>query len=140
MVRLAIREALKSPHKHKLGAVIVSGGKPVAAAHNFGHIHAEHAAINHAWRSDIDGCSIIVVRVVSDGSLGMAYPCNTCLKRMISVGIKKVYYSYVDGSIRELKLTSLPIQLDDRLPILYPYMIKNNNNNKKQRYNYVYAG
>jgi len=138
MIRLAIKEAMKSTHKHRHGAVILSGGKPVAAAHNFGHIHAEHAAINHAWRSNIDGCSLIVVRVVSDGSLGMAYPCNTCIKRMILAGIKKVYYSYIDGSIRELKLNSLHVQLDDRLPILYPYMIKNGQP-KKQRYSYISA-
>lgn len=103
-VRLAVKEAAKARHRHRLGAVLLKGGKPIAVAHNFSYIHAEHAAIGRAWRNSIEGCTIVVVRVRRNGKLGMARPCPNCMERLIDAGIRKIIYSDFDGNMREEKL------------------------------------
>lgn len=105
MIKLAVKEAKKARHKqHRLGAVLMRGGKPIAASHNFAHVHAEHATLNRAWRSDTEGCTLFVARVRKDGSLGMAKPCKLCMERLVEAGIKKVTYSNKDGQLETIKL------------------------------------
>lgn len=107
MIKLAVKEAQKARHKqHRLGAILMRAGKPIAASHNFAHVHAEHAVLNRAWRSDIEGCTLVVARVRKDGSLAMAKPCDLCMNRMIEAGIKKVVYSNREGKMETIKLPS----------------------------------
>lgn len=104
-IRIAYREAAKSRHhQHKLGAVLVKGGKPIAVAHNFSHVHAEHACLNQAWRSDVDGATMVVVRVRKNGTIGMARPCALCMKRLIQAGIKKVLFTNESGKLEIIRL------------------------------------
>lgn len=104
-MKMAIREALKARHKqHGHGAVLLKGGKPVAVAHNHSHVHAEHAVINRAHRVGTEGATIVVIRVRKDGTIGMSKPCDKCVSRLISAGIKKVIYSDTDGSMKTLRL------------------------------------
>jgi tRNA(Arg) A34 adenosine deaminase TadA len=104
-LKLAIREATKARHKqHNHGAVLIRGGKPVAVGHNHSHIHAEHAALNRAWRHGTEGGTLVVIRVRKDGTIGMSRPCEMCVNRLISAGIKKVIYSDSDGSLKSFKL------------------------------------
>lgn len=104
-LRLAIREAHKARHKqHRHAAILLKGGKPVAVAHNHSHVHAEHAAINRAWRTGTEGATIVVIRLRKDGTIGMSRPCEKCVNRLIQAGIKKVIYSDSDGTLKSFKL------------------------------------
>lgn len=121
MIKLAVKQAAKSKHKqHRFGAVLLRGGKPIVVSHNFAYVHAEHAVLNRAWKNEISGATLVVVRVTKNGRLGMALPCNVCIRRMYAAGVKKVLYSSEDGSIKEIKLSSL--KLDMSKPMEYPYM------------------
>ncbi len=103
----ALKEATNARHRqHKFGAVLYKSGKPVVSGHNFGYIHAEHAVLNRAWRSDIEGSTLLVIRVRKDGSLGMARPCCLCMSRIIQAGVKKVIFSNNDGVLESLKLVA----------------------------------
>ncbi|BAU80005.1 hypothetical protein A9K97_gp346 [Tokyovirus A1] len=42
-----------------------------------------------------------VVRILNDGSLAMAKPCNCCSKLLGSCGIKRVWYSTETGEFRK---------------------------------------
>lgn len=106
-VRMAIKACQKSRHhSHKLGCVIIKGGTIISAGWNIDVQHAEHTAINRAWRSNIDGAIAIVVRIRKDGSIGLAKPCITCLNRLIDAGIKKVTYTTNSGGTKSVKLQS----------------------------------
>ncbi len=112
-IKIALREATKARHhQHKFGAVLLRGGKPIVACHNFDFVHAEHAVINRAWRNDIVGATLLVIRVRKDGSLGMAKPCELCMNRLIQAGIKKVTYSNVIGVLESIKLGSMSSSKD----------------------------
>jgi deoxycytidylate deaminase len=115
--RIAEKEAKKSKHKqHKLGAVIVKGGNIVATGYNeirpskttrTPTLHAEAAAIKKLLdRRDfksLAGSTMYVTRFTRGGSIGLARPCDSCMALVLSVGIRTVIYSTVDG-FRELKL------------------------------------
>ena len=98
---IAKKQALRSSHTYKLGAVIFKHGKPIAKGYNktkrglskdYGHwegsLHAEIAALINA-RTDVKGSSILVAR--STG--GLARPCNECMAALKEAGIKWVYYT-----------------------------------------------
>jgi deoxycytidylate deaminase len=65
--------------------------------HKLGYysVHAECDAIMRANHGD----TLIVVRVLKNGKLACAKPCEKCLTFAKSYGIKKVYYSNWDGNI-----------------------------------------
>ena len=102
MFRLAKNVSKHSEHKYKLGAVIVTNGHPLSVGFNkakshpsaprFG-LHAEVVAIRNSGRKDLRGSSIFVYRKRGDGKVGMARPCEHCMKELISFGIKWVFYS-----------------------------------------------
>lgn len=104
----AIKEALKSTHIFKIGAVIFDKNKIISRGHNYscksvksyntkfvkwkGSIHAEVDAIIKA-RKPLKGLSILVIRINKNGKLGLAKPCKNCTKYINHVGIRKVFYS-----------------------------------------------
>lgn len=109
MVKTASKEAVKSTHAYKLGAVIFKHGKVIAKgcnktnrgiSANYGHwagsLHAELAAIINA-RTSLKGSSILVAR--STGS--MAKPCPSCMAAIKEAGIKNVYYTTGKGVDKE---------------------------------------
>ncbi len=109
-IQLALKEAKNARHRqHKLGAVLFKSGKPIASSHNFDHVHAEHAVINQAWRSDIAGTTLLVIRVRKDGTLGMAKPCYLCMARIIQAGVKRVIFSNSCGELESIKIASQEI-------------------------------
>lgn len=104
-ISLAIREASRARHKqHRLGAVLLKGGKPVASAHNFDRTHAEVAAMDRVWKSELQGLTILVVRARKGGGLGMAKPCPDCMEKLVAAGIKKVVYSDDDGNLVTVRI------------------------------------
>lgn len=101
IVKAALKEAAKSKHKHKLGAVIFKHGKIISKGYNqtsrgysfnYGHwegsLHAELAAIIGA-RTDLKGSSILVAR----NNHRLAKPCECCFAAIKAAGIKKIFYT-----------------------------------------------
>lgn len=111
-IRIAARQALKSDFKqHRLGAVIVKGGRVLSTGFNSRRpsrllhtttLHAEAAAILKLLKqrrlSDLAGAHIYVTRFTKGGSVGLARPCSACFDLIRSVGITRVFYTTNDGN------------------------------------------
>jgi len=102
---VALREALKVPHQHRHGAlVLASGGRVLAKGCNDYQKgkHAEISALNkvpHDAKGSVE--ELIVVRARRDkanGPFALSKPCPQCQKAMKEAGVKTVRYS-VDGEI-----------------------------------------
>lgn len=110
IISMAIEEALLSPHRFRIGAVIYKKSHPLGSGHNerlkthtrsphpFKSIHAEFAAVmnsverNGRWELS-NYCSIYVHRLKLDGSSGLSKPCQWCDKMLAQLGIKDVHWS-----------------------------------------------
>lgn len=108
ILQLAIQEAQKSEHQHRLGCVIFKKKSIISKAYNkpfafhsclhpkyqnyFGSVHAEVAAIISA-KKDLRNCELCVVRLGSKGDLRLSLPCEYCMTYIVDVGVKKVYYT-----------------------------------------------
>lgn len=104
----AKKEALKSSYKHRIGAVVVSGGSCLSRGFNElrhardlkeysaweNSVHAERNAIKRVKdKSKLQGASIFIYREFKNGMPATAAPCNNCLDLIKAVGIKKVYFT-----------------------------------------------
>ncbi|WP_157596671.1 cytidine/deoxycytidylate deaminase family protein [Streptacidiphilus rugosus] len=107
-IDLAIRQALRSECRFRVGAVVASRGRVFAAAPNkrrnsptidFRHstFHAEEAALRRV--ADASGREIYVARVGASGTPMLARPCPRCLKLLASAGIARAYYTIGLGLI-----------------------------------------
>lgn len=104
---MAAKQALKSEFaQHRLGAVIVKGGRILATGFNSRRpsallktetLHAEAAAILKLLKEkrleDLAGSEIYVTRYTKGGMVGMAHPCSECMALIRSVGIKRIHYT-----------------------------------------------
>jgi tRNA(Arg) A34 adenosine deaminase TadA len=95
---------------YRLGAVIVNRKKIEVAKFNclkshpklckyyeYPYLHAEASCILSLGLDNCADKSIYVVRVRKDGTTALAKPCSSCQRLIADVGIKKVYYSTLDG-------------------------------------------
>ena len=113
----AIDEAKKSQHSARMGAVIFNKSRIISVGHNFkgsrrklhprftryqDSIHAEVGAILNA-RTNLSGCSILVVRINKEEQLRLAKPCQKCKMYLDYVGIKNIYYSTSNPFIEKEK-------------------------------------
>lgn len=103
----AKEEATKSNYKQQLGAVIVSGNRILSKGYNQirhckvgkryspweNSVHAERNACSKIDKDKLKGTTIFVFRQYSDGSPALAMPCEDCMKMIIELGIKRVYFS-----------------------------------------------
>lgn len=111
MFRIASRQSDKATGvKHKLGAVIVKGGRVLSTGHNEIRysrfirqttVHAEEAAIikllsSHSLHS-LSGSDIYISRTTPGGYSGLARPCSRCMDLIKSVGIKRIHYTTDNG-------------------------------------------
>ena len=117
LTKIAIKEALKSNHKQKTGAVIFSGKRIISVGFNqpfrsvktatFKYfkrrhsLHAEIAAILKA-KCNLRGKSILVVRINNKNELRNSKPCQYCQSYLEFVGIKDIYFSNNNGSIEHV--------------------------------------
>lgn len=108
IIDLAVQTAKQSTHTQKLAAVIFNRKSVISYSCNYPEshrkklhpkfsryptsIHAEVAAIIKA-RSDLKGCSLLVVRINKKNQLLLARPCSWCFDYICHVGIKKLFYS-----------------------------------------------
>lgn len=119
LIETTTKAAMLTPgiKRYKLAASLIDKGRIVCVKGNsrkthplqlkhspYPYLHAEsHCIIGHG----LDNCSgldLLVVRVVSNGKLTMAAPCEHCLNLCRKVGLANVYYSDWKGNIECLKL------------------------------------
>jgi deoxycytidylate deaminase len=88
---------LKGNYKNKL---IIGFNRPIKEKVKYKTIHAEvNAIFNFPYdKKAMRGMDIIVIRN-KNGHLKNSRPCNHCIDKMITVGIRKVFYSNDDGDI-----------------------------------------
>jgi len=110
-LNIAIKEAEKSFHRKRVGAVVFNKKQFISRGHNYSNrsirkhhprfrktpfsIHAEVDAIIKAKRN-LSGHSIMVVRINNEGELRYSKPCEYCVSYLKYVGIKTVYFSTGD--------------------------------------------
>lgn len=118
---IAFKQAIKATYRQRLGAVLVRGNKVLEVGHNSlrhqgairtthyaGSLHAEMDVISKMIRSgrskEIEGSTLHIVRVRKDGSYGLALPCKDCIRVLLALKVKNVYYSNDDQKFSEVRL------------------------------------
>lgn len=110
----AMKEALKSVHHHRVGAVLVAHGKPIAKGHNSIRrhkyssyyqypeaCHAEAAALSEGRSDSLSASILYVTRLNRSGRMMMARPCASCFSLLRDKGIRKVVYTTGQGYAEE---------------------------------------
>jgi len=106
VIKEAVRQSQKTKYVFKLGAVVYNRDIIISSGYNrvfsFGGFDnqgncAETLAIQKAFSRLLKGANILVCRVNSSGSFGMARPCERCMKLIAKSGITRVTYSTPDG-------------------------------------------
>lgn len=116
IVKIAIKEAKKSNHKHRHGCVVFKGSKIISTGFNeirycwkldkkykkwVNSLHAEQKTIIFSEAS-LKRCSILVVRINKNNEMLNSKPCRICMGMIKDVGISKIYYSDCDGNIQKI--------------------------------------
>ncbi|MGW6217624.1 deaminase [Streptomyces sp. NPDC055109] len=112
-MEIALRQASRSQCRYKVGAVLASGNRILAASSNtrrnsplvdFRHatFHAEEAALRKAQRTS--GTTIYVARISADGSAAMARPCIRCQDALTRASVRRVTYTVNPSLIQTLFL------------------------------------
>jgi cytidine deaminase len=113
LMNYAVKQALTSNCRFRVGAVIAAGNRILAGASNvrrnspqvdFRHatFHAEEAALRRAHRTR--GAIIYVARVNSSGSSLLARPCARCQEALHRANIVKAYYTTGTSEIGSITL------------------------------------
>lgn len=104
---LARRISAGSTHRqHHHACLVLVGGalQAVGTNTNGGGTHAEVNALSQLWPNKRRGAKVYSLRWLKSGKLGMAKPCENCEQFLRESGVKTVYYSDRDGSIKRMKL------------------------------------
>lgn len=88
-------------HKNKITGAGYNTVYPVGC-HTKRHrsIHAEHAALLKASEGD----TVIVVRILKDGTMTCSKPCDNCMKQIRKAGIERVYYIDWEGELQRMSV------------------------------------
>lgn len=120
VVNLLTRLAQNSNLVHKHSACLLWGGKVYAVGVNkyFGvraegqhiklSIHAEEDAIINCNPKLSKGMDILVIRLGKSNALRYSRPCNSCIDKLNKKGIRKAYYSDMNGNIVYEFLDNMP--------------------------------
>jgi deoxycytidylate deaminase len=104
------RVASRSPLNHKHGACLMTGNKIVSIGFNK-YIRQDiindklvkfsmHAEMDALCKLDkVKGMDILIIRIGNDLKLKNSRPCNSCINKLASRGIRKVFYSNECGNI-----------------------------------------
>lgn len=118
--KYALEQCSKSQCDHKLSAVLYKGGAIIRCAYNtlqtinyrkgyFTHgepsRHAEMNALHGVDRKVINGSSMLVVRLDKNGNLKSAKPCYACGRALYDAGVRKVFYTSYNGTIKKLNFS-----------------------------------
>jgi len=101
-----IELARRSRHKQRMAATAVQGGRVLIGAVNSLRNHPRQvdwaACSRHAeaglTRADIEGATIYVARIKSDGTTGLARPCRRCMAMLTEAGARQVVWTAGDGT------------------------------------------
>lgn len=102
LIHLAIRQAIKSECRHKVGAVLAAGSRVVAASpnkyrnsplidHRNSTFHAEDAALRRARGAPVS--MVFVARVNAAYVPMLARPCPRCVVKLAQAGVMRAYYT-----------------------------------------------
>lgn len=110
MAKAALKQT-KFPRK-PVGCALIKGPKILLGANSLktsplavelgsrkGRIHAEVSVLKNLDNNH--GGKLYVYREKKDGSLGLARPCDSCMKIIQSKGIKTIFYSTPNGFAKE---------------------------------------
>lgn len=105
LIRLARKLVAKSTNKrYRHVAIVERGGSIVAVGWNHFEIHAEYHALNKLWPSEVRGTKVWSLRFTKTGKLAMAKPCPTCETFLKKWGVKAVWYSTAEGTVKRMKI------------------------------------
>ena len=120
----AAKESYQSVHeKAMIDAVIVKGNYIAGRGYNkakthpkqwrldrmtgyfgqYGHIHAEVAALINSGRIDLDGAEVFVYREDKKGNKANCKPCVSCARALKDAGVKHIYYTNSNGFVYEYR-------------------------------------
>lgn len=119
-INFAAKIARQGPQPTKVGAVIVSGGRVIAAGQNQRRytrhtknrrgeegICAELSAVLVLFKKrrldELQGSTMYVARVTKRNILALAKPCRLCELHLRGGGVRKVFYTD-NNEIKELRL------------------------------------
>ncbi|MDX2709785.1 hypothetical protein PV350_44345 [Streptomyces sp. PA03-6a] len=119
MIDLALRQALSSQCRHKMGAVLAVRNRILAASPNvrrnnptidFRHatFHAEESVLRRT--ANPASAAIYIARVNFSGIPMLAKPCPRCQKALLAAGIARVFYTVDAATAHSVTLSSIPIQ------------------------------
>ncbi|MFJ4633927.1 hypothetical protein [Streptomyces sp. NPDC088847] len=102
MIEAALRQALRSKCRQKVGAVLCAGGRVLAASPNIKRndpvidlrhatFHAEEAVLRRVTRPA--GATLYVARVSASGLPALAKPCPRCQIALASAQVRRVYFT-----------------------------------------------
>ena len=103
---MALTAARNSTYRHKHGAVIVSGGRVRGVGWSKGKNEPKNVSDEHvghcSTHAEIDAlrgldglrrASCFVARIDAYGQPTLAKPCGACRKRLIALGVTRVYWT-----------------------------------------------
>ncbi len=99
-------------YMHKMGAVIVQGGRFVAGGFNKKRSHPQSKSYSHFIHAELDalisyrngessilGMDMYVMRITRGGSMATSKPCRECWILLKEAGLRSVTYIDVAGKI-----------------------------------------
>ena len=116
LMDLAVRQALRSACRYRVGAVLAAGNRVLAAGPNlrrnnpmvdFRHaiFHAEEVVLRRV-RAAPPGAEIFVARVNRAGVPLMARPCARCQQALAVAGITRVHYTTNHCTVGTMMISS----------------------------------
>ncbi|MFE1520631.1 hypothetical protein ACFW9I_27965 [[Kitasatospora] papulosa] len=118
MIDLALKQALRSQCRTRVGAVLALGTRVAVASPNrrrndpavtsrYATFHAEEAVLRRAVRTARS--TVYVARVDAAGFPRLAKPCPRCQKALIAAGIVRVYYTVDPDTVGTLHINKISL-------------------------------
>ncbi|TRO55359.1 hypothetical protein E4K73_50795, partial [Streptomyces sp. IB201691-2A2] len=112
LINLALRQAMLSKCRYRVGAVLALGTRVMAFSPNrqrnnpaIDHLHATFHAEEYVLRRTARsrGATIYVARVDSSGHPALARPCPRCEQALLNAGVRRAYYTIGKNSLDSVK-------------------------------------
>ena|SRR5277367_1692227 len=97
-IQIAVKLAKSAYAVHKMGCVVLKNGRILGKGCNNYHTgsHCERTALGKNWRSEFEGCTVVIIRIRKAQPYGMARPCKDCMELIRACGAKQIIYSTND--------------------------------------------
>ncbi|MGW3852682.1 hypothetical protein [Streptomyces fagopyri] len=115
---LAVRQALRSTCRYRVGAVLAVGNRILAAGTNLRRnnprvdlrhatFHAEEVVLRKV-RTMTSGAEIFVARVNREGLPMMAQPCPRCQEALARAEIRRAQYTVAHRTVGDMDIPAVP--------------------------------